>query len=317
MLYQLTGSEKRLDSSLSVKVGFAEKNKFTESLCTLTDGCYAAETVELRNSSAFRTIVTRGLKSTLKFTEWKTMADISGKKILLTGASSGIGRACALQLIAAGAHLVAVGRNEEMLRDIGLAKEQIYVIDLLDEVAIKTLIPRLKADVGPLDGCVLAAGMHTFRPLMMESFNDIYRPWAINVQSCLGFLALLIKGRLLAKGGGLVLFSSSAAHIASAGAVSYAASKGAIESATRALAIELAAQKIRVNAIAPGVVHTPMSDALLSKLTVAQRAALEARHPMGFGVPDDVASAVLFLLSTDARWVTGVVLPVDGGYTIT
>jgi NAD(P)-dependent dehydrogenase (short-subunit alcohol dehydrogenase family) len=245
------------------------------------------------------------------------MADFSGKNILLTGASSGIGRACALRLIAAGANIVAVGRNEGALREIGIAAERIYIIDLLDEAAIKVLISRLKADVGPLDGCVFAAGMHTFRPLLMESFDDIYRPWAINAQSPLGFLALLIKGRLLAKGGSLVLFSSTAARMAAAGAVSYAASKGAIESATHGLAIELAGQNIRVNAISPGVVRTPMSEAFLSKLTANQLIALEARHPMGFGMPDDVASPVLFLLSNEARWITGIVLPVDGGYAIT
>jgi NAD(P)-dependent dehydrogenase (short-subunit alcohol dehydrogenase family) len=244
------------------------------------------------------------------------MADFFGKKVLLTGASSGIGRACALRLVAAGAYIVAVGRNETALRDMGIAPEQIYTMDLLDEAAIKAFIPRLKTDIGPLDGCVLAAGMHTFRPLLMESFHDIYRPWAINVQSPLGFLALLIKGRLLAKGGSLVLFSSTAAHMAAAGAVSYAASKGAIESATHGLAVELAALNIRVNAVAPGVVRTPMSEAFLSKLTADQLIALETRHPMGLGMPDDVAGPVLFLLSKEARWITGIVLPVDGGYAI-
>jgi NAD(P)-dependent dehydrogenase (short-subunit alcohol dehydrogenase family) len=151
----------------------------------------------------------------------------------------------------------------------------------------------------------------------MESFSDIYRPWAINVQSCLGLLALLTKGRLIAKGGSIVLFSSAAARMAATGASSYAASKGAIESATRALATELAGQRIRVNAVSPGVVSTPMSEGFLGKLTAGQLIALEARHPLGFGTPDDVADPVLFLLSNDARWITGSVLSVDGGYSIT
>jgi NAD(P)-dependent dehydrogenase (short-subunit alcohol dehydrogenase family) len=242
--------------------------------------------------------------------------DFSGKMILVTGASSGIGRACALQLKSAGAQIVAIGRNQAGLLDIGLAATQICTLDLADEAAVKAVIPRLKTEFGPLDGCVFAAGVHTFRPLIMESFNDIYRPWSINVQSCLGLLALLVKGRLIAKGGSVVLFSSAAAHTAGAGAVSYAASKGAIESATSALALELASQRIRVNAVSPGVVRTPMSEGFLGKLMPEQLSALEARHPMGFGTPDDVASPVLFLLSNDARWITGAVLPVDGGYAI-
>jgi NAD(P)-dependent dehydrogenase (short-subunit alcohol dehydrogenase family) len=82
------------------------------------------------------------------------------------------------------------------------------------------------------------------------------------------------------------------------------------------LAVELAALNIRVNAVAPGVVRTPMSEAFLSKLTADQLIALETRHPMGLGMPDDVAGPVLFLLSKEARWITGIVLPVDGGYAI-
>jgi NAD(P)-dependent dehydrogenase (short-subunit alcohol dehydrogenase family) len=244
------------------------------------------------------------------------MTDFAGKKILITGASSGIGRACALQLAALGAHIVAIGRNQATLADLGLPSATTYAIDLADEPSVKALMPRLKAEVGPLDGCVLAAGLHTFRPLMMESFADIHRPWSINVQSSLGILALLLKGRLIAKGGSIVLFSSAAARKAGAGAVSYAASKGAIEAATSALALELASQKIRVNAVSPGVVRTPMSQGFLSKLTAEQLSALEARHPMGIGLPEDVAGPVLFLLSSEARWITGVVLPVDGGYAI-
>ena len=212
--------------------------------------------------------------------------------------------------------MVAVGRNECALGDLGLAAPVILTLDLLDEAAVKTFIPRLKSEVGPLDGCVLAAGAHTFRPLMMETFDDIQRPWAINTQSCLGFIAQVLKGRLIAKGGSIVLFSSAAARKAGAGAVSYSASKGAIESATYALALELASQRIRVNAVAAGVVRTPMSEGFLGKLSAEQLAALEARHPMGFGTPDDVAGPVLFLLASDSRWVTGTVLPVDGGYAV-
>jgi NAD(P)-dependent dehydrogenase (short-subunit alcohol dehydrogenase family) len=121
---------------------------------------------------------------------------------------------------------------------------------------------------------------------------------------------------MVAKGGSVVLFSSAAARKAGAGAASYAASKGAIEAATYALALELASQRIRVNAVSAGVVRTPMSEGFLSKLTAEQLSALEARHPMGLGAPKDVVGPVMFLLSDQARWITGTVLPVDGGYSI-
>jgi|SRR5579863_6325676 len=244
------------------------------------------------------------------------MQDFQRKKIVVTGASSGIGRACALQLSQAGAEIVALGRNEAAISELGIAGLRPFTVDLADEAAVKTLITRLKAEVGPMDGLVLAAGIHTFRPLLMESFADIQRPWSINVQSCLGFIAFMLKARLVAKGAGIVLFSSAAAHKAGAGAVSYAASKGALEAATRALALELASQRIRVNAVSAGVVRTPMSEGFLSKLTPEQLASLESAHPMGIGAPEDVAGPVLFLLSSQAHWVTGVTLPVDGGYSI-
>lgn len=244
------------------------------------------------------------------------MIEFAGKSILVSGASSGIGRACAVKLAEAGANLVLLGRDESALSSLGISSARVYSVNLAIEPEVKALVPQLKADINALHGCVLAAGLHSFRPMMMESFDDIARPWSINAQSSLGLVALLLKARLLAKGASVVLFSSAAARTGGAGAVSYAASKGAIEGTTHSLALELAAQRIRVNAVSPGVVRTPMSEKFLSRLTSEQLAALEARHPMGIGSPEDVVGPVLFLLSDLSRWVTGTVLPVDGGYAV-
>jgi NAD(P)-dependent dehydrogenase (short-subunit alcohol dehydrogenase family) len=245
------------------------------------------------------------------------MPRFDGKTILVTGASSGIGRGCAQRLAEEGARLVLVGRNEAALNSITCGGPHcVLLADLTDEAAVKQLVVQIKSNLGVLAGCVLAAGVHAFHPLRMESFADLARPWQTNVQGSLGFLAHAVRGALFMREASVVLFSSAAAETAAPGAVAYAASKGAVEAATRTLAVELAGQCIRVNAVAPGVVRTPMTDDWLGKLTPDQAARLEARHPMGFGKPADIAGPVAFLLSDDARWVNGTVLPVDGGYSI-
>ncbi|MDQ6666515.1 MAG: SDR family oxidoreductase [Acidobacteriota bacterium] len=243
------------------------------------------------------------------------MRRFEGKTVLITGASSGLGKACAKRLAAEGASLVLIGRNPETLDQSGVNGGK-HVCDLTDEAAVKALLAKLKEQSGNISGWVLAAGVQDVRPLRMESQATLQNTWAINVQGTLGFLALALKSRIVEAGGSIVLFYSAAVHAGGIGLVSYAASKGAIEAATRSLALELAAQKIRVNAVAPGVIPTPMSDKYLSKMTPDAVASIEALHPLGFGKPEDVAGPVAFLLSEDARWITGSVLAIDGGLSI-
>jgi NAD(P)-dependent dehydrogenase (short-subunit alcohol dehydrogenase family) len=243
------------------------------------------------------------------------MTDFSGKRILVTGASSGLGLACATALSASGAELVVAARRLDPLTERFPAPHRAIACDVGREEDCKALAAQLKQDGIALDGIVLAAGVQSVKPLMMESQASLSICWNVNVYGSLGLLGVLLKSRLVARGAAIVLFSSAAASSGGAGIVSYAASKGAIEAATRSLALELASQGIRVNAIAGGVVETPMSSQYLSRMTPEQVAHLRAQHPLGFGKPEDIAAPVEFLLSPAARWITGVILPVDGGLT--
>jgi NAD(P)-dependent dehydrogenase (short-subunit alcohol dehydrogenase family) len=244
--------------------------------------------------------------------EAKTM---EGKTVLVTGASSGLGQACASLAIERGARLIAVGRRTEVLRELYPEPHHVFGCDVSDEASVGTLVQSLKQLQTPVDGMVLAAGIQEVRPLMMESRASLENTWKANVYGTIGLLARALKSRLIGRGGSVVIFSSAATHAGGAGIVSYAASKGAVEASVHSLALELAPQGIRVNAIAAGVVRTPMADKYLSRMTEEQIRHIEAAHPLGLGTPKDIAEPVLFLLSEGARWITGSVLMVDGGLT--
>lgn len=241
---------------------------------------------------------------------------LSGKTVLVTGASSGLGLRCAELAREQQATVIAVCRKPEALPE-ALRQEPHRAIacDVSEEAQVQSLLREVKALGRPVDGWVLAAGMQEVRPLMMETRQTLERSWATNVYGSLGLLGAALKLRLVSKGGSIVLFSSAAAHAGGAGIASYAATKGALEAATHSLAMELSGQRIRVNAIAPGVVRTPMSDKYMGKLTPQQIEAVEAHHPLGLGTPDAIAQPVLFLLSEAAQWITGSVLLIDGGLT--
>jgi NAD(P)-dependent dehydrogenase (short-subunit alcohol dehydrogenase family) len=242
------------------------------------------------------------------------MSQLESKTILVTGASSGLGLACARLAAERGARLVLVGRDAIRLRDQFPEETHVAIAcDVAQEEGVRALAAALKAQSLQPEGWVLAAGVQEIRPLLMESAGSLEALWRTNVFGTLGLLAAMLKARLVPKGASIVLFSSAAARGGGAGLVSYAASKGALEAATHSLALELASHRIRVNALAPGVVRTPMSDRYMKRMTAAQIEALEKQHPLGFGTPEQVAGPALFLLSDDAQWITGTVLTVDGG----
>ncbi|MFN7939197.1 MAG: SDR family oxidoreductase [Bryobacteraceae bacterium] len=236
--------------------------------------------------------------------------------VLVTGAASGLGEACATALAAAGVRLVLPVRRREAAQERFADPRHIVVdCDVSQEESVQNLVGLLRTEKIVLNGVVLAAGTQDIRPLSFETKATLQATWEVNVYGSLGLLAGLLKARRIAKESSIVLFSSAATQAGGIGLVSYAASKGALEGATRSLAMELASQRIRVNAIAPGVVETPMSGRYMGRMSAPQIEAVRASHPLGFGVPQDIASLVTFLVSDTAKWITGTVITIDGGLT--
>lgn len=239
---------------------------------------------------------------------------LQGKRILVTGASSGMGKVFAQMIAAQGGQVVLLARNAERLQQTfdSLAGDghQICVCDLTDEDQLKETVASLSA----LDGIVLCAGINEFVPVKFVKQEKIEKMFQTNYFSQLILVQMLLKKKLVNKGSSIVFISSVSSVLGVQGTLLYASSKGAINSAVRVLASELAAQNIRVNAILPGIVKTEM----LSGTNISEEdfAKQEADYPLGLGTPEDVAHAVLFHLSDASRWLTGQCMILDGGFTL-
>jgi NAD(P)-dependent dehydrogenase (short-subunit alcohol dehydrogenase family) len=246
---------------------------------------------------------------------------LANKTILITGASSGIGRATSIRLAQVGAKLVLVGRREnalvELIGELEGEGHKLFCADLTNESDITGLARNLNEKNIAIDGVVNAAGIHQLRPIKQVSSSSLLSMFKTNTVSAVLLFKALLKSKLLSKKGASVIFISSAAAVkGEAATVDYAASKGALISITRSIAVEMAKSNIRINSIAPGVVDTPMSRAFLKQLPVEQANFILASHPMGIGTTDDIALPIMFLLSDDAKWITGQTICIDGGLTI-
>lgn len=244
---------------------------------------------------------------------------LADKTILVTGASSGIGRATALLCAQQGARVLMLGRNAERLAEtLGMTGRpdfhRVLSVDLCDQEALEALLPGVL--LSPLSGMVHCAGISTTLPFRMVREQHLQQFFETNVFAALHLTRRLLKPALFSEAGGSVVFLSSVMGLTgSPGKTLYGMTKGALLSATRSLALEYAPRKIRFNCISPGVVATPMSAAAVYSRDEQALAEIRARHPLGLGEADDVAAACVYLLSDAARWITGSNLVVDGGYT--
>ncbi|MBS1894607.1 MAG: SDR family oxidoreductase [Actinobacteria bacterium] len=246
----------------------------------------------------------------------KPTIDLSDKRAVVTGASSGIGAEIAAELAAAGAAVALVGRD---LGRLGATAERVrgnggtaveIAVDLTGDDAGPSVVAQAKDGIGGIDVLVHAAGIFEPKPIGESGLEGIDRHLAANVRAPYALTAAAIEE--LRPGGSIVFVSSVGGHVGFPGCSAYGASKGAIELLVRCLAVEEAPNRVRVNAVAPGNVRTPMNADLLADPDYEAKEL--AITPLGrIGEVTDIAPAVAFLASDLASYITGHSVVIDGG----
>ncbi len=245
---------------------------------------------------------------------------LAGKRILVTGASSGIGSAIAIGAARMGAEIIGVGRNSERLNNlltnllaISDKAHSVISADLVDSESSQIIQKKLNV---PINGLVHAAGISRLAPIRQITLKHIREVNSINLEAPLLLTQSLLSKSLIHKNGSILFISSIAAHIGVSGVGMYSASKAGLIAAMRCLALEVVKHKIRANCLSPALVQTPLLEATKNLIGHDSLSTQQANYPLGFGHPDDIANASIYFLSDASRWVTGTTLVMDGGLTI-
>jgi NAD(P)-dependent dehydrogenase (short-subunit alcohol dehydrogenase family) len=238
---------------------------------------------------------------------------LDGKVAVVTGASSGIGTAIAEAMSAAGARVVLTGRDEARLRTCGaaLGEHHLVVADLADDGSPALIVAETLDAFGALDILVHSAGIFWPKPFAEAPLSDFDAQFRVNVRAPYALTQAALTHLL--PNGVVIFVSSIAGHVGFPSSTAYCGTKGAVELMTKSLAMELAPLGVRVNAIAPGNIHTPMNAAFFES-DEYDRSMIE-RTPFGrVGVVEDIAPVAVFLASDAARYIHGESILVDGGW---
>ena len=246
----------------------------------------------------------------------KNPFSLEGKTILVTGASSGLGRETALTCAQMGASLVITGRDEARLKDTFDQLECPSKDSILADLTINDDLEQLVASLPALDGAVLCAGNSTTLPLQFGTREKFDAMFDVNFFAPVELMRLMYKKKKLNKGASVVLIASiGGTHSFMPGNGVYGASKAALNSVMKYAAREFASRKVRVNSICPGMVDTPLIHR--GTITEEQLAEDAKRYPLGrYGQPQDIANGAIYLLSDASSWLTGHDLVIDGGFSI-
>lgn len=244
---------------------------------------------------------------------------LASRNILVTGASSGLGRAAAIAMSRCGARLILNGRDSKRLEQtrekLAGDDHQIAPVELVDVDGTAEFVKSLARRVGPLDGVYHAAGVTSTVPIRFmkqRQLEEIYRP---SVYAAYGIGRAAAQKGVMNGGGSIVLMSSISAVKGSLCMTAYSGAKRAVDGMLRSLSVELAPKGLRVNSIICGSVYTEMYEREAALIGEGSIEATRAKHLLGFGEPDDIANAVIFLVSDASRWITGTSMTVDGGVT--
>jgi len=241
------------------------------------------------------------------------MFDLSGQTALVTGASGGIGGAIARALHAQGAAVVLAGTRQTALAELAAAlgeRAHFLTADLADPAAPDRLVREAEAAIGPIDILVNNAGITRDGLALRMRDEDWQSVLEVNLTAGFRLIRAALRGMVRRRHGRVICIASVSGIAGNAGQANYAASKAAMIGMAKSIAAEIATRGVTVNCVAPGLITTAMTD----KLTDEQRARIVTAIPMDrFGVPEEVAAAVAFLASTEAGYVTGQTLHVNGG----
>jgi NAD(P)-dependent dehydrogenase (short-subunit alcohol dehydrogenase family) len=250
------------------------------------------------------------------------MRSLEGKVAIVTGGNSGIGREVALELARQGARVAVAARREEeglqtvqQIREMGA--EAIFArCDVTVARDVQALVDRTIDAFGRLDCAFNNAGVLVFGPSVVDLPEEEFdRMVATNLKGTFLCMKYEIPAMLRSGGGTVVNCSSVAALVSHAGQAAYSATKAGIVGLTRGAALDFASQGVRINAVCPGLVRTPLVKDVISTPEVLEY--VNRVHPLGrLGMPEDVAPLVAFLLGDKAGWITGQAFPIDGGYTV-